>query len=592
MDFHKNNLDKSPSPYLQQHKANPIHWQEWSEEVLEYAKKENKIVFVSVGYSTCHWCHVMASEAFSNKEIADFLNQNFISIKVDREQRPDIDQFLMSFLIETQGQGGWPLNAFLTPDLRPILALTYVPVEPKHNLPGFLQVLNFINIHKNQEIGKYSIPETQSKNVEEDKLIETILSGFDKANGGFGIPKFPPHNTLLFLLSYFENTKKPEVKIVLEKTLDEISKRGLHDHLQGGFFRYCVDGSWTIPHFEKMLYDQAMLLWVYSTAYKALGKKEYRTIAERIISCLEETFEDGLFYSGHDADTNHEEGATYLWTKEELQKTLTKEEFEKFSKIYLIKENFEGKIHLIKIENIFLPEIERKLLETRRKRKQPFVDKKFITSWNCLVGISLFISYRNCGIENSKTKSLSLFKKLLEKHYIEGKLYHSSLGKDVQKNEFLEDYASFLLFATFVFEETGEYKNVLEDFFGKIEKFRKSEKWIESANKDFFEVPAQTFDHPTPSSTSLAEMAILRAKILLDKEYQNEKYKSPLSYDFHNFGVFIASKFHIIHSPEKISWEKLPLNCIQIKSKNIQDCFGQKCMVFKTVDELVKSLKA
>ena len=321
-----------------------------------------------------------------------------------------------------------------------------------------------------------------------------------------------------------------------------------------------------------------------------------------------------MFYSGHDADTEHEEGYTYLWPKDELKKSLTKDEFTKFSKIYETQENFEGKIHLIKTdrvsyqyektrdisasieqkrdaENIFLPEIEKKLLGIRKKRKQPSVDKKFLTSWNCLAGISLLAAYRFCGIEKAKSKSLEIFKSLLEKHYTEGRLYHSSLGNNVQKNEFLEDYASFLLFATFVFEETGEYKNILEDFFEKIQNFKKDGKWIESNNKDFFEVHAQNFDHPTPSSTSLAEMAILRAKILLDKDYEGIKYEESLNHDFHNLSVFVATNFHIIHSPEKVEWGMLPLNCIQIRSKNIQDCFGQKCMVFKTIGELVKSLK-
>ena len=313
IQFNRNNLAKSSSPYLQQHKNNPIWWQEWSEEMLEYAKRENKLLLVSIGYSTCHWCHVMAQEAFSDREIADYLNNHFVSIKVDREQRPDIDQYCMHYIMQTQGQGGWPLNVFMTPDKQPVYALTYASTQPKHGMPGFITILKAIKVGLTQEHSHDFTPGYEKgEEIPQQKLTAAIEQNFDREFGGFGHGmKFPPHCTLLYLL-YAEEEEC--AKEIVQNTVDAMALGGLHDHLQGGFFRYCTDRDWTIPHFEKMLYDQAMHLWVYSAAYHRYKKSEYKAVAEKILQCLAETFEeDGLYYSAHDADTNHEEGLTHLW---------------------------------------------------------------------------------------------------------------------------------------------------------------------------------------------------------------------------------------------------------------------------------------
>lgn len=595
LNFQRNNLDKATSPYLQQHSDNPIYWQDWSSEVLKYAKKHNKLIFVSVGYATCHWCHVMANDTFEDKEVADFLNKHFVSIKVDREQRPDIDQYMMSFIVQTQGAGGWPLNVILTPDLKPLLAVTYVSAKPQHGMPAFVDVLHrakdFYEKHE-QDIKEYHIPIARAEKVSD--IIKIIQAHYDSLYGGFGFnQKFPPHNTLLFLLHHFERTKEKEIREIIEKTLNIMALRGLYDHLQGGFFRYCVDREWTIPHFEKMLYDQAMLLWVYSAAYKLLKKTEYKRIAEKIISCLEETFEERLFYSAHDADTDHKEGATYTWSKKELKEALTRKEFSQFIKVYSVSDqgNFEGKNHLLKSHNVFLDEIENKLLKIRKKRKQPFIDKKFITSLNALTGIALLMAYRFIGNKKALDKAKNLFERLLQKHLIDGRVYHSSIGNKVQKQEFLEDYASMLLFATYMHEETGQHRKLIESLYSKLRGFYK-DVWYETRDNDFIDIPAQMFDHPTPSSVSLAEYAILRTKIFLGKEFMPNEYKEPLNYDFFNISVFVKNgNFHIIETPEKIDWKKLPLNCIQLRSKTIKDCFNTVCKQFKSIDEMIKSLK-
>lgn len=572
MDFKRNNLDKANSPYLKQHKDNPVHWQEWKKEVIEYAKAQGKMLFVSVGYSTCHWCHVMAQEAFSDKGIANYLNEHFVSIKVDKEQRPDINNYLMAFLTSMTGQGGWPLNVFLSSDIKPIFGLTYAGLHAKYGMPGFMEILKAV---KERGGGSEFHPELSApKTIESDKLIQTIYDNFDHYYHGFGQPKFPPHCTLLFMLHYYQETKDDKLREMIEKTLDTMMKSGLHDHLQGGFFRYCVDREWRTPHFEKMLYDQAMLLWVYSLAFRLIEKDEYKLVAEKIVKCLHETFEsNGLFYSGIDADTNHHEGETYLWSKEELKN-------DAIATAYSMENNFEGKIHLIKNKNTFSDELDRAesaLLEIRKKRDQPHTDKKIITSWNCLAGIGLIHAYRYLGKKIYLDMAENLFDALIKSHY-SARLIHSSIDGVKEKEEFLEDYASLLLFVTYLHEETNNYENYLKELSTAIMKFKKKE-WIESHNDDFIEVAAEAFDHPVPSSVSMAELAICRSNVLLKKEYiGDEEFKMPLHFDFFNISVlFKKGLFHIIETPTLIDWRKISINTMQGRGKEFMRCYKGVC---------------
>ncbi len=597
IEFTQNNLNKSSSPYLQQHKDNPIHWQEWSKESLEYAKKENKLLFVSVGYATCHWCHVMAEESFQNNEIAQFLNDQFVAIKVDREQRPDIDQYMMAFLIQQQGHGGWPLNVILTPDQKPLVAMTYVPVTPKYGMPGLLDILHYAKKmyetnHASLEQFVPEVPKTIS--AKEEEIVETLLTSFDTATASFSHgPQFPPHNTLLFLLAYYEETKQPKIKVMLEKILGTIAMRGLHDHLQGGFYRYCVDRNWTIPHFEKMLYDQALLLWVYSAAYKVLKKEAYKEVAQKIMHCLKETFEENnLYYSGHDADTAHCEGMTYVWSKEEVREILTPEEYSSFIALYDETTNFEGKIHLVKKKQGFFPQAEEKLLEHRKKREQPFVDTKIITSWNALMGIGFVHAARYLegkAAAQAKEKADALFSALIKKHYRDGELCHSSLGSILQNQEFLEDHGAFLLFATYLYEEqpNKKMKEIIKTLLAKVKTFYKDH-WIESNNLDFMEVSAQSYDHPTPSSVSLAEFAVFRAEIILEKEYNAVSYKPALAHDFHNIQAFYRNGFlHVIHGVKDVERKQLPLNSLVLPGEKIENCYKGACRSFRSTKELL-----
>lgn len=584
IEFNRNNLDKSISPYLRQHANNPIHWQEWSAEIIKLSCKLNKHILVSIGYSTCHWCHVMASEAFSDQVIAQYLNENFISVKVDREQRPDIDHYFMSYINSTTGGGGWPLNVFLSPNGDPIIAFTYIPIERKFGMPPMIEILKAV---RSDSVGiRFQGIDTNNTtlDINLDRIVNHLINSHDKINGGFGDGhKFPPHCTMLFLLSYYERHKKPEVKTLLKTTLNSMMYRGLHDHLQGGFFRYCVDNQWTIPHFEKMLYDQAMMLWVYSWACIVLKKNDYRAVIYGILKCLDETFKDNdLYISAHDADTEHHEGKTYLWSWEELQNALTPEELIYFTKIYdITKEgNFEASNHLIRKTPEKKGDIEEKLLQIRKQRVQPFTDRKIITSWNALTAIGLVMAWRATSDKSFLNRAVEVLDKLILNHLNGTSITHSSLDGTIQGgHEFLEDAASMLLLATYIHEENGNRKDLLSLLRQILLKF-KTDGWIESQNRDFIKVMATDFDHPTPASVSLAEMALLRTSILMDEKSQHIGYKNSFSHDFHNLSAFISEgHWHLIHTPEKILWHKLSLNSLQILSNKFSDCFEGKCSI-------------
>lgn len=587
INFKQNNLEKSLSPYLIQHKDNPIWWQEWSREIIHYAVQENKPVFASIGYATCHWCHVMAAEAFSDKKTADYLNENFVCIKVDREQRPDIDQYLMQYIITQSGSGGWPLNVFLTPDLNPFFALTYAPPEQNSSMGSFLTIIKKVNDYykKNQGNINAFIPDEKAPPVtEEFQLTRSLVRFADPLFGGFGkAQKFPPHTTLLYLLYSLSVEDKIEVKKVCSNTLDAVRMRGLNDHLQGGIFRYCVDREWTIPHFEKMLYDQAMALWCFSLAYKILGKSEYRTMAEDIITCLYESFENnGLFISAHDADTDHSEGETYLWTFNELKEELTDDEFIQLSEIYQIDENgnFDGKIHLIKKIESPIKDIEHKLLSIRKKRKQPQTDNKILCGINALSAVSLILASRFLDLPELESKASELIHKLIAVFWNGKTLGHSFYKNETQNQSYLFDAAAMLTAVTFLYETDKSWQPFIAAFSEYAETFRQKDKWIESKAADFQPVYASWFDHPAPSSISLAETGLIRASILTGKQIKSIEYREPFQSDFFNIAAMMSNGlFHIITSQNFIPWNKLQANSIQLRDGNESDCYKGTCSI-------------
>ena len=619
-DFQRNNLERSPSPYLRQHAGNPVHWQEWNEQTLEYASKTDRVILASVGYSTCHWCHVMAAEAFSDDDVALYLNQNFVCVKIDREQRPDIDRYLMGYLTATTGQGGWPLNAFLAPSghgtvPRPFFAMTYASVTPRYGMPAFVdilrQIFEFYEAHREQivpfDYGTMSSPEPDVHDgpdsrteVAVGELLSAYGSRFDREFAGFGSgQKFPPHSTLLFL-TYLCATSLPsapersEAAEMAASTLDVMMRRGLHDHLQGGFFRYCVDRNWTIPHFEKMLYDQAMLLWVYSAASARFHNPEYAQTARSIIRCLRETFSSGpLFISAHDADTNHKEGATYVWSIDELESLLSADEFRHLSAGFElgIRGNFEGRNHLVRGTSAgdresFEP-VRQKLIAARRLRPQPARDTKIVTSWNALAGVAFVAAHRylhapsgsgEAGHDACLRQAQDIRDALLETHFREGRLHHSSIDGQVQPEHFLEDYAAMLLLLTTIHQLTGESLEQIRYFKSRVESYRRDGHFLESENEDFVAVRAEHYDHPTPSSSALAARALLEAAIILHEPYMPRGFGAAHENDFANLTALLQNgEFYVVETPRPIDETGAPINLFQFPGTPLTTCYHGAC---------------
>lgn len=591
-NYRRNNLDRSSSPYLLQHSGNPIWWQEWRMEVLEHAVAKKKPLLVSVGYATCHWCHVMAAEAFSDQETADFMNESFICIKVDREQRPDIDQYMMQFIQALTGSGGWPLNVFLTPDLRPVHALTYAPARTSGNRNSFLGIARAVADYLQSEganIRPFSASVDESPATEADTLIEGITSYYDTEAGGFGTSqKFPPHSTLLFMLYSLAIKDDEELKRVATVTLDAMMLRGLNDHLQGGIFRYCVDREWTIPHFEKMLYDQAMALWSYSLGYRVTGNEEYRRMAEKILRSLDECFEkDGLYISAFNADTDHEEGVTYLWEMNELESELGTEDFKRFCQVYDITTdgNFEGRNHLVRKNSVQLTSIEEKLLAIRKKRNQPTHDDKILCGINALTAISLIQAGRFLHRPDLEDKAVGVVKKLLENFWDSTSLGHSFYEGILQRQSFLGDAGTLLLAVTMLYETDESWAGMMNQMSDYVKSFKVDGKWIESEAEDFQKVYASWFDHPVPSSVSLAETALTRVSLLTGMEVTAVTYRRPHHSDFYNINALMANDhFHVYTTKEPASWNDIPANSIQKRGAPETDCYDGTCRLLPVIN--------
>lgn len=476
-----NRLIFARSPYLLQHAENPVEWYEWGEEAFAAATRENLPIMVSSGYAACHWCHVMAEESFEDEEVASILNRHFVCIKVDREERPDIDDFQMTVAQILTGGGGWPLNVFMTPDKRPFFAVTYLPKQTSHGRRGFMELLAAIAALWRQQPDKIEhncssimdtleqiaepIPQEQTdlEDLEKEALFQ--ISGiYDQEYGGFATePKFPLPMTIAWLLAKGAKGDNKALQMA-QNTLDHIRCGGIWDHLGGGVHRYSVDQKWLIPHFEKMLYDQAMLSQVSLQAYKITRNERYLEMALDIFGFVlcDMTREGGGFYSSFDADSEGEEGKFYLWTKEEIE-TVLGEDAEIFCSIYDITGygNFEGKVILNlpqplndfcekheldqKQVQILLEDCCAKLLESRNNRMRPLCDKKIITAWNGLMIGALAKGGAISGIKSytvmaEKSANFILTHLKLD----DGRLIRHFLDGVSTTPAFLEDYVFFM----------------------------------------------------------------------------------------------------------------------------------------------------
>ena len=481
-----NRLAQESSPYLLQHAHNPVDWYPWGEEALNRAKKENLPIFLSVGYSTCYWCHVMERECFENETIAAQMNRQFINIKVDREERPDVDQLYMTAVQIITRQGGWPMSVFLTPDLRPFYAGTYFPPTDHYGRPSFPKVLTAVrdafdrqprdvNASADQITGilqQLARPRPPEKNFTIDRaflkdLIERSVSDFDDQHGGFGsAPKFPRETLVELMLIYLRDNGDAELTRMLTRSLDAMAFGGIRDHLGGGFHRYSTDARWLVPHFEIMLYDNAMLLWIYAEAHKQTGESRYATIARGIADFLlrELTSSEGAFYTALDAEVDGREGANYLWTRDEIAQALEgKTDAAKFLRTYGLDEgpNFADPHHgngipdqnvlfLAEPENgqpLTDPDFEKSrqiLYAIRKKRKQPRLDDKILTSWNALAIRALSHAANILNESRYREAAQRAADYLLRVHRDQnGNLFRTSANGTAKQPAFLDDYAFF-----------------------------------------------------------------------------------------------------------------------------------------------------
>lgn len=472
-----NRLILEPSPYLLQHAHNPVNWYSWSEEALSEAKRSNKPIFLSIGYSTCHWCHVMEKESFENIEIANYLNKHFISIKVDREQRPDIDNTYMIASALLSGQTGWPLNVLNTPEAAPFYAATYFPPEQFLALLKRTQQLwqqEQLALVKESDRIIAAITEIQANNSSPSKIthdtyaaaLEQWLDIFDEFEGGFGTaPKFPQEPTLLFMLDQADRTQDKRLLKTVTKTLNAMQQGGIYDQVAGGFHRYATDPSWQIPHFEKMLYNQAQLSTLYLQAYALTGDPLYRQIVVETLDYVlrEMRNQQHLFYSATDADSEGEEGTFFIWSDDELRNTLSVKHYKTATTFFGISEgsNFSGRNILYQplsipeyvIEHQLNPvtflaeltEIKRTLLIQRQKRAKPHLDDKIITAWNSMLIRALAQAGADLKIKRYTNAATTAADALWNSHYSSTGLIRDSRHSRQGSKGNLEDYSTFAL---------------------------------------------------------------------------------------------------------------------------------------------------
>ena len=483
---HTNHLAGAISPYLLQHAHNPVDWYPWGTEALARARAEDKPIFLSIGYSACHWCHVMERESFEDPELAVVLNKYFVCIKVDREERPDLDELYMTAVQMLTGSGGWPLSVFLTPDLNPFFGGTYFPPTARYGQPGFRDVLERIGelwLHQRGELTNSAEQITQAvrTNTTEstaggslpdrhlsDTALKELAASFDTRQGGFGsAPKFPPVSALDLLLRNYARTKSAAALAQITTTLDHMAAGGIHDQLGGGFHRYSTDARWLVPHFEKMLYDNAQLAALYLAAWQVTGQPRYRQVVAGTLDYVlrEMTAPAGGFYSSQDADSEGHEGLFYCWTAAEIEAVLGSEDGRLFEQVYGVTAagNFEGRNILTGPRDAALPgaklaPLRARLLAVREKREPPARDEKILVSWNALMISALARASRVLDEPRYLTAAEKAADFILTRMRRDGELLHASRDGRTGGSAFLDDYALLANALLDLFESTHDVR--------------------------------------------------------------------------------------------------------------------------------------
>ncbi|MBI1992220.1 MAG: thioredoxin domain-containing protein [Candidatus Omnitrophica bacterium] len=555
------------SPYLLQHAYNPTEWYPWGEAAFAAAKRVDKPIMLSVGYSTCYWCHVMEVESFDDPEVARLINQTVVPIKVDREERPDIDAIYMNAVMAMTGSGGWPMTVFLTHDGKPFWGGTYFPPEDRWGRPGFKSVLRSINeawrtkradlVRSSQQLtqatqqGARTGSSAQRPTALLERTAEQFVQQFDATYGGFGpAPKFPRSHTSSFLLRAWTRTKDPQTLAMVETTLDAMARGGMHDHLGGGFHRYSTDRQWLVPHFEKMLYDQALLARTYLEAHQVTGEARYAEVARDIFTYVLRDMRDatGAFHSAEDAGEVGKEGEYYVWTPQEIDTALSPEEAALVKRFYGVTPggNFENGTTILSISTPLdafatqqqrpVDEVRRqleaaraKLLAVRSQRTRPHRDDKVLTDWNGLLIGSLAYGARALNEPRYAQAAREAATFLLERLQRNGRLLHRYREGEASIPAFLDDYAFLAWGLTDLYEATGEARWLAEAKRLTQEMVRLF--WDDKAGGFFFSgdqnerLIAQTkelYDGALPSGNSVAALDLVRlGQLTMDKELQD-----------------------------------------------------------------------
>ncbi len=595
-----NRLIDETSPYLRQHAHNPVDWYAWGEEALARAKAEDKPIFLSIGYAACHWCHVQNKESFESEQIANLMNEHFVCIKVDREERPDIDAIYMNAVQMMTGHGGWPMSMFLTPDLKPFYGGTYYPPVDRQGMPGFGRVLlTMADLYRNRRDEVFTSADSITAELQNinrfresgemmtteilNQAFSSLISKFDNAHGGFGrAPKFPPSMTLMFLLRHHKRTHSPEALQMIELTLEKMAGGGMYDHIGGGFARYSTDAHWLVPHFEKMLYDNALLSRIYLYAYQATRKPRYREVAEETLEYIlrDMTSDEGGFYSSEDADSEGVEGKFYVWTKDEVIRLMGREEGEIFCRYYDIttEGNFEHGQSILNTpispeefagrENIATDELKRiissgrkKLFRAREERVRPGLDDKILTAWNGMMLMAFAEAANIMGRDDYREVARRNGEFLLSNLLRDGRLLRTYKDGRAKLNGYLEDYAYVIEGLLALYEATFELKyferaRELADVM--IEQFWDGEEggfyFTSSDHEELIMRTKDYFDNAIPSGNSSAALSFLKlwsltqessyqrcaATILRTMRQAMEKYPSGFGYLLSALDAYLA----------------------------------------------------
>ncbi len=562
-----NHLEREKSPYLILHRENPVDWYPWGDEALARARKEDKPIFLSIGYSSCHWCHVIAHESFEDREIAALLNASFVSIKVDKEERPDIDRVYMDAVELATGAGGWPMTLLLTPSGEPFFAATYLPKESREGVTGLKELLTTaaalwkddrarVARSARETLGAMraaAVPRVEPTKPSAARAragFEAFLRAYDEQWGGFGrAPKFPSAYNMMFLLAYHARAKEPRALTMATQTLDHIYRGGICDHVGGGFCRYSVDRKWLIPHFEKMLYDNALLLWAYAEAYAATARPLYAEIASRTADFVlrDMTSGEGAFFCALDADSEGREGAFYLFTPEEIKKTLGGDDGEWFCRRYGVMPggNFEGKSVLNLIGNYDfnrddprLPAMREALYAYRKARLPLGLDDKALTSWNALMISAL------CASARALNKPAHLAAAERAERFLSGRMISDDGGLLLRFRDgesrgegVLADYACFALAETMLYDASGEPKYLARAETAAdamLDRFADGDRGglylVSSRAEALVTRPKETWDAAMPSGNSCAALALARLARLSGEARFREAADRQLAY--------------------------------------------------------------